>query len=385
MLAVFVRRAMRLSTLRAMDPRATQLAHVLVDHAVQVQRGENVLITSSDFTAMELLQECQRLCLERGATPELDVGSIQSQLGRSDLGGFFRTFLLKASDEQLDELPPLSLAKIDWADKFIRISSTHNTHFLSTIDPSRLTRWEATVAPLMEKMTSKDWVLTKFPTAGSAQHAGMSLEEFTDFFYAACNVDYAAQGRYIQALQDILDNGKRVRIIAEDTDLTLGVEGRLAAGAVSGRHNIPDGECFVGPEEHVTEGHVLLDYPQLIHGNEIRGMRLEFSKGEIVRYSADVGGDYLRHLLESHPGNRRLGELGFGMNENIQKYINNTLFDEKIAGTFHIALGRSYGYERGGGKNGGTIHWDVVKDLRTPGSLVTVDGNEVFRDGIFVG
>lgn len=368
-----------------MDPRATELARILVDHSVKVKKGENVLITASDFTPIDLLRSIYKLCLERGATPEMDVGSVQSQLGRSDIGGFLHLFLSHASEEQLSELPKLTVEKIKWADKIIRVSAVHNSHFLSSIDSKRLVLWEKTTAPVMSTMTKKDWVLTKYPTIGYAQQAGMSLEEFEDFFYAACLVDYDAQGQRIQAIQKIMDAGKRVHIVAPGTDITFGIEGRLAAGDPSGYHNIPDGECFIGPEETVTEGYVTFDYPQIIHGNELQGIRLEFEKGEVVRYSAERGGEFLRDLLEAHPGNRRVGELGIGMNNQIQKYINNTLFDEKIAGTFHIALGRSYSYKRGGGKNTGTIHWDIVKDLRSEGTLLTVDGEVVIRDGVFVG
>lgn len=367
-----------------MDSRATELARILVEHSAGVEKGDNVLITASDFTAMDLIRECHRLCLLKGATPELDVGTIQSQIGRSDIGAFLHTFLSLASDEQLSQLPPLTIEKIKWADKFIRISTIHNTHYLTTVDPKRMSMWERTISPVMDKMTAKDWVLTKFPTHGSAQHAKMSLEEFTDFYYNACCVDYMEQGRYIQDLQDILDAGSTVRIIAPGTDLTLGIKGRLAAGAVSGKHNIPDGECFIAPLEDQTEGHITFEYPQMLHGVEIAGLRLEFKKGEAVSYSADAGGEHLRQILESDPCNRRLGELGIGMNSNITRYINNTLFDEKIAGTVHIALGRSYTYERGGGKNKGTIHWDVVKELRYPGSSLTVDGQEILVDGELV-
>ncbi len=368
-----------------MDPRATKLAEILVDHSASVKKGDNVLITASDFTPMDVLKECYRLCIERGANPELDVGSVQSQIGRSDLGGFLHTFLSKASDKQLEVLPPLTMAKLDWADKFIRITSLHNSQFLSSVDHARLTKWEKTTAPILDYITAKDWVLTKFPTPGSAQEAGWSLEEFTDFFYEACNVDYAAQGKSIQKLQDIMDKGERVHIVAPGTDLTLGIKGRLAAGAISGKHNIPDGECFVGPEETVTQGIVTFEYPQMLHGNEIQGLVLEFEKGKVVRFKATKGEDYLHHVFAADAGNRRLGELGIGMNKKITKYINNTLFDEKIAGTFHIALGRSYSYKRGGGKNTGSIHWDVVKDLRSDGSVLMVDGKEVIRHGEFVG
>ena len=230
-------------------------------------------------------------------------------------------------------------------------------------------------------MITKDWLLTYFPTHGMAQNANMSLEDFTDFYYKACLVDYKKQGQRIKKLQDIIDKGSVVHIKAKGTDLTLGIKGRLAAGSDSGKHNIPDGECFTGPQENVTEGFITFDYPQNRDGNEVAGIRLEFKKGEIVKFSADTGKKYLEKMLNDHSGNRRLGELGIGMNPKIKNYIKDILFDEKIMGTVHLALGRAYEEERGGGKNQGTIHWDLIKDLRYKGSLVTVDSKSIIADG----
>jgi aminopeptidase len=364
-----------------MDPRATRLAEVLVDHSVRVQPGDNVLIAASDPCSMDVLHECYRLCLERGANADIDIANVQVYLGRSDFGNILKTHLTNASPAQLSRVPDLAQSKIAWATKTIRVTSIQDPTFLAGVDPKLVTQWQHTVSPTMENLVSKDWVLSKFPTKSYAENAGMSLEEFTDYFYAACCIDYEALGARIKPLADRLDTGKRVRILGPGTDILLGIEGRLAAGTVSGRHNVPDGECFVGPEEHITEGHITFEESQIYDGNEVKGVYLRFERGEIVEARAEKGEEFLLMLLDDHPDNRRLGELGIGMNPNITRYSKNTLFDEKIAGTIHMAVGRSYKYERGGGKNGGSIHWDLVKDMRLPGTEVRIDDQIVMKDG----
>lgn len=364
-----------------MDVRATQLAEILVDHSIKVQPGDKVIIDVSDFSAQDLTHECYRLCLERGAIVHLDVFGTNFEIGRADYGDLYRTFLTTANEQQLTTKPEIMEFKIDWADKFIRISDIHNVNFLGETDPRLAAKWQRTFDPVFRKMINKGWVLTSFPTQGTAQNAGMSLQQFIDFYYQASIVDYEKRSKWIKKLQDILDAGKMVTITGDGIDLALDINGRLAAGADDGTHNVPDGECFLGPVEDQTEGYIEFEYPQVRGGREVSGVRLEFKGGEVVKYSADKGGDYLRVLFDDHPGNRRLGELGIGMNKQITKYIKNILFDEKIAGTVHFALGHSYDDERGGGKNDGTIHWDMIKDLRHKGSALKVDDRVVIRDG----
>lgn len=364
-----------------MDPRAAKLAKIIVEHSVKVTKGSNVIIDASDFAAQDLIHECYKLCLEKGANVYLDICGTNYEIGRADVGGFMKTLLKTASDKQLTTPREIMEAKINWAQKFIRIVTIHNKNFLANIDPEKITLWSRTYYPTFDKMINKDWLLTYFPTHGMAQNAKMSLEDFTDFYYKASTIDYKKQGAKIKKLQDVLDKGERVHIKAKDTDLTVGIKGRLAAGAESGTHNIPDGECFVGPEEDVTEGYITFEYPQNRDGNEVTNIRFEYKKGSIVDFRADSGKKFLQKVLDDHPGNRRLGELGIGMNPMIKDYIKDILFDEKIMGTVHFAIGKAYESERGGGKNQGTTHWDMIKDLRHKGSLVTVDGAPIIANG----
>ncbi len=333
---------------------------------------------------MDLLHECYRLCLERGANVDLDILNVQCYLGRADAGGILKTFLTTAPASQLNRIPDLAQSKIAWATKTIRITSIHDPTFLGGVPPERVAEWQHIVSPAMDNITSKDWVLTKFPTEAYAKGAGMTMQEFIDYYYNACCADYQALGDSIKPLQDAFDAGSRVRILGPGTDILLGIEGRLAAGAISGKHNIPDGECFLGPEEDITEGHITFEEDQIYDGNEMGGIFLRFERGQIVEAHAKKGDAFFQSLLDNHPDNRRLGELGIGMNPNITRYSKNTLFDEKIKGTIHMALGRSYKYERGGGRNGGSIHWDLVKDLRLPGTEMRIDDQIVMKDGTLI-
>lgn len=364
-----------------MDKRATKLAEIIVNHSVKVKRGSNVVIDISDFSSQELAHECYRLSLEKGANVYLDVFGTNYEIGRADYGGFMNTMLKHSSKKQLTTPREVMEAKINWGDKFIRITSIHNKNFLQLADAEKLRLYSSTYYPTFEKMINKDWLLTYYPTLGMAQNAKMSLDEFTDFYYKASIVDYKKQGARIKRLANVIDKGSDVHIVGKDTDLKLGIKGRFAAGFVSGTHNIPDGECFTGPVENKTEGYITFELPQIYNGKEVNDIRLEFEKGKVVKYSCSSGMSHLKQLLEDDEGNKRLGEMGIGMNPMIKNYMKDTLFDEKIMGTMHFALGRAYEDKRGGGKNQGTIHWDMVKDLRHKGSLVTIDGKPIIKNG----
>lgn len=365
-----------------MKNRAQQLAELFVTHCLDVQKGDNVLIEASDFTAKEVLLYAYNACIEIGANPYLDICDVAFGEVRADVGGFATSFFAKANDEQALSTLGIMQKKVEWADKFLRVFSVHDEDFLEKIPPKRIAWWNEQFSPLYANMIEKPWVLTYYPTEAIAVRLGLSYAKALDEYYAACLVDYAAEEKRLKNLEDILDAGSVVRIVGEGTDLTLGIEGRLAAGAESiGRRNVPDGECFLGPEEDKTEGVITFEWPQAKYGREAKGIRLRFEQGKIVEASAEEGQDFLEGILDAHEGNRRIGELGIGMNTHITTFRKNPLFDEKIAGTIHLALGRSYRSRRGGGKNEGTVHWDLVKDLRATGSFVSVDGKEIVKDG----
>lgn len=359
--------------------RSQKLADTILNHSVNLKEGEKIIISASDFTSQELLEPLYEQAIKKGALVHLDIFNSNFTVGRADYGGFLNTYYNHANKNQLKEVEVYDFLA-DWADKFIRIVSIHDKNFLKNADGNKIALRQEALRPISDKSLQKPWCLTYYPTKALAKNAGMSLKAFTDFYYKASNVDYEDMDKKIKPLEQILDKGKEVHISGKGIDLKLNIDKRLALGVENGTHNIPDGECFIGPEESSTEGFVKFELPQIYNGVEVKNIHLEFKKGKVVKFDSD-NQKFLTKLLNSHPGNKTLGEFGIGMNKEITKYIKDILFDEKIYGTVHFALGMSYPYKRGGGKNQASIHWDMIKDLRHKGSMIEVDGRVIFRDG----
>jgi len=269
----------------------------------------------------------------------------------------------------------------------IHIEASPNTRALSRVDPSRQARAARASKPLRAILIKKKWCVTLFPTQAHAQDADMSLSDFSDFVYAATFSDRAdpirawkALGRRQAQLIRKLRNARRVRIVGPDTDLSMSVAGRTFINS-AGVYNMPSGEIFTGPVENSVEGHIRYDYPICHAGREIDGIRLVFRKGKVVEAGAEKNGKFLLAMLDMDAGARRLGELGIGTNYGIQRFIKNILFDEKIGGTIHLALGESYAET--GGRNKSALHWDMIKDLRRGGTLY-VDDKPIQKDGKFL-
>lgn len=363
--------------------RAQQLANTILDHSLAVQPGDKLVISASDFSSQELLQPLYTEALKRGVIVHLDIFSGNFHAGRADYGGFLKDYFQYANEAQLNNAEIYSILS-EWADKTVKIVSIHDKKFLESIDGNKLALRQKALRPISDKTLQKPWCLTYYPTKALAHNAKMGLKQFTDFYYKACNIDYQKLDTEILPLQNILDAGKLVEIKGKGIDLKMSIDQRLSLGVDNGKHNIPDGECFIGPVEDETEGYIDFELPQIYNGKEVRGIHLEFSKGKIIKFQSKTNQKFLSQLLNSDPGNKRLGEFGIGMNKNITKYIRDILFDEKIYGTVHFALGLSYPYKRGGGQNKASIHWDMIKDLRHYRSEIKIDNRTIFRDGEIV-
>ncbi len=350
-----------------------ELARVMLDHSLAIKPKEKVLITLYGEGGMPLAKAVYIETLKRGAYPLLDL---QPKVG---LGyQFYRL----ANEWQLNYVPEeVVKAKINWADVYVRIVADENLRELSQVEPEKLALRQKLMRPLVDPMIDSDrWILTYYPTAAMAQAAGVSLDWLREFYFESVLVDYDQMERELKALEKVLDEGKEVRVVGEETDLELRIEGRLAL-ACYGERNIPDGEVFLAPLKETVEGRVYFEFPSMYMGQEVRGVRLVFEKGKVIKATAEVGQEVLESALETDEGARYLGEFAIGANKAIQKGMKNTLFDEKIGGTIHMALGRAYREKRGGGKNESAIHWDLVKDMRKPGSWLEVDGKRVLEEG----
>jgi aminopeptidase len=364
------------------DPRITKLADVLVNYSVGVKPGQSVRITG-DPVCTPLVLELYRKILESGGYPL--VRMVPEDLKEISLK--------HGSDEQLTRVDPIALYEIQNIDCSIHIWGEENTRQLSNINPKRLGLSESARKPLFDVFLKRAaegklrWSGTQFPTQGCAQDAEMSLMEYEDFVFSAGLLNEpnpaAAWRKMSQAQQRLADylNGKSdYRVVAANgTDIRLSVANHRWINC-DGHENFPDGEVFSGPVLDSVNGTVNFSFPAVHHGREVQDVRLQFRDGKVVDASASKGEDFLFSMLNSDGGSRFLGECAIGTNYNIRRYTKNTLFDEKIGGTVHFALGA--GYPETGNSNQSGLHWDMVVDLRT-GGYVEIDGVKISEDGKF--
>jgi aminopeptidase len=355
------------------DPDA--FAALLCDYCLEVQPGQQVLVRSTTLAA-PLLRALHRALLAREAWPLLRVGLPEIE----------QDFYAHARELQLDGVPGLARAEAEQADAFLAIQAPRNTRALADADPARIARVARARAPLTELRLAKRWCGTLWPTAAGAQQAGMGEDAFAAFVRGALFLDRedpAAAWRELGAFQaglvERLAGARELRIEAEGTDLTLRVDGRTWINS-DGRRNMPSGEVFTGPLEGSANGTVRFTVPSSPAGVAVEDVELTFRDGEVVAARAGRGQDYLERTLATDAGARRLGEIGIGTNHAIDRPIGAILFDEKIGGTVHLALGRSY--PETGGVNDSAVHWDLICDLRAGGRL-WADGDVVQEDGAF--
>jgi aminopeptidase len=289
-------------------------------------------------------------------------------------------FAREAPLEVLRETAPLQKRIWEEVDGFISVWAPENSREGSDLSEERRTAWQESAKPMRERTMAMQapWVIAEYPTLSTAQDAGMTLPEFEEFIFSSVLLDWDAEAERMRAIAAIFDAAEEVRIVGAGTDLTLSVSGR--DGAIDDGHvNMPGGEVFYSPVEDSAQGVVeFSEFPGVYLGEEVVGARLVFEAGRVVDASARSGEDFLRQMLDTDDGARRLGELGIGCNRGIQRFMKNVAFDEKIDGTVHLAVGNSYSFN--GGKNVSSIHWDMVKDLRNGGQLYA-DGRLVQENG----
>jgi aminopeptidase len=362
-----------------MDPRVEKLADLLVSYSVAIKPGDLVWLRFEPLAEPAARAVYQKI-LQAGGNPVTEVLH------------FTEEFYRYASDEQLDFVSPVSDWLIHHADVRITLGAAENTRALTNVDPARTARARKAAAPLMkvfmERQATGDlrWTGTRYPTQAAAQDAEMSLSEYEDFVYRSCMVhldDPVAYWKKIaaeqQRLVDWLKGKGRVEVKGEHIDLTLSIKGRTFINA-DGKKNMPDGEIFTGPVEDSVNGWVRFTYPAIYGGREVDGVELKFVDGKVVEAHAGKGEDFLISVLDTDPGARYLGEFAIGTNEFIQQFTRSILYDEKIGGTVHMAVGASY--PDTGAVNQSSVHWDMICDMRSGGEII-VDGDLFYKDGKF--
>jgi aminopeptidase len=364
------------------DPRLDTLASLLCSYSLEVQPGNLVLVDGPAREA-DLMAALTRHITRLGAHP----------LVRPRLDSVDPLLLELGSDEQLEYVSMIERYEIDAPDRILTIWAESNTRAMSGVADGRQTIRRRAMRPVVDRFLEREasgeirWCGVTVPTAAQAQQAGMAVSEYEDFVWNAAHLDDpdpVAHWREVSKRQaevcERLSKVSELRIVAKDTDLTVNVGGRKWINA-DGHENFPDGEVFTSPDETKTQGHIAFSFDAPYAGREVGGVRLWFEDGVVVREEADRGEAFLREMLDLDEGSRRLGEVAFGLNDEIQSATGNIAFDEKIGGTCHVALGLAY--PLAGGTNQSTLHWDMVCDLRDGGEVYG-DGELLSKDGRFV-
>ena len=367
---------------RLVDDRLNKMAKVLVDYSLSIKKGDSFLIQGHEVT-IPLMKELYKEALLRGAHPEVKV--IVEELAE--------IMLKYGNDEQIKYVSPVAQCSMEKYDAYLRLEGSFHTRPLVNVSPEKI-RDRSTANKKINSTVQKRsfegkmrWSITQFPTYAGAMEADMSLSEFEDFVFSACFVDkedpvseWLNLKNNQQKIIDYIKDKDVIRVVADDTDLTLKVGGRTWINSC-GTTNFPSGEVYTGPVEDSLNGHIRYTFPAIQNGKPVEDVRLTFKDGKVVNASAKKGEDLLLALIGTDSGSCYAGEFALGTNYGIQKFTKNILFDEKIGGTIHIALGAAY--PATGSKNNSSIHWDMICDMRNGGEIYA-DGELFYKNGKFL-
>jgi aminopeptidase len=367
-----------------LDLRIENLAKIIVEHSLEIEPNQRVHIGCWPFSprALPYVEAITRAVIQAGAYPLIDLEP-----------EFFETMLLKeGNQDQLGYIDPRLMMMVKEWERSIVLMCEENTRRHSGIDAERQAYRHKQFAEFFEiglRRTAAGehrWVLTNVPTPGYAQDADMSLEDFESFYFRsvyAHDPDPVAKWRAIQKDQERLvkwlDGKEQIEVKGEDIDMRLSIKERPFINCY-GDSNLPDGEIFTAPVEDSVEGWVRFTYPAIYQGREVEGVELRFEKGRVVDAKAEKNQEYLEAMLNMDDGARVLGEFAIGTNENIDRFVKNITFDEKLFGTVHMALG--FGYPESGSKNQSGLHWDMICDMKSGGEIF-VDGELFYASGEF--
>jgi aminopeptidase len=364
------------------DKRLEKYADILVRHSLGLKKND-LFVISGSFLAAPLIKEVYLQAVKVGAHPFTHIG----------IDGLAEIYYKHSSEQQLKFVSPLSKFEVERIDASLSIISPENTRNMTGIDPKKQVissvAHQGIHKTFLERAAKKElrWCITQYPTQSSAQDAEMSLGDYENFIFDAAHVDAKDPIKYWrdvhkgqEKIRVLLNTKKNIHVFAKDTDLRVSVAGRKWINC-AGKENFPDGEVFTGPVESSAEGHISYSFPGSYGGREVNDIQLWFKKGVVVKATASKGEKFLLSMLAMDPGAKKLGEFAFGTNYGVKNYTKNTLFDEKIGGTIHLAVGG--GYPETGSKNKSSLHWDMMCDLRKNGE-VYADGELIYKNGRFL-
>lgn len=363
------------------DPRIKEFAEILLNHSTDIGEGDNVYLLATSLESLPLFREVRRQIIKKGAFPHEHL-LYDSQIGSACLD---YDWVKHASKEQLEKTSEAKLKEMQKMDAYVRIGGQDNYQELSKVSSDKVSSAVKGGEEIKEERFDIDWATTRYPTTGLAQSAGMSSQELEELVFDAVTVtDWEEQKSKNQRIKQKFDQGSEVRIVGENNDLRFSLEGREGVNSY-GKRNMPDGEVFYAPRKETLEGEIRFTYPGISNGAWIHDIKLCFENGEIVEFSATKNEDQLKSIIETDEGSKFIGEFGIGMNQSLDMFTGETLLDEKIAGTVHLAIGRAYkkSHPNEEKRNKSAVHWDLIKDLRPEfgGGKIILDGEVVQEDG----
>ena len=358
-------------------------ADVLVNYSTKVKKNDLVIIKTQSYLAEPLIKEIYRAVLKNGAHPVV----------RCSFESLSEIFIKNADDNQLNYIDEMSKIEFEKADKIISIGAPLNVKSMANANSDKMAKRSKATRELSQTMLKRsekgelNWVITDFPTQALSQEAKMSLDEYEEFLINSCYLDlenpvqkWIEIGQEQKRIISKLNGTKKLHITGEKTDITFSVENRLWISC-DGINNFPDGEIFTSPVEDSAEGEIYFDFPAIYRGNQADKIHLKLKEGRVIEASAQTGEDFLNSMLNMDEGSRLVGEIAIGTNERIKNVTGNILFDEKIGGSVHMALGASY--PETGGKNVSGLHWDIIKNMKN-NSCIYADDKLIYKDGRFV-
>lgn len=347
------------------DIRTRNLAKLAVNYSIFVKPGEKVII-SGGSEAIPFLVELYKEIILKGAHPIVKI----------DLPGVSDFFYKYASKEQIERFPKEFMETVKKADKYIGVVSDRNTKELTNSNSKKLTSRQKIMHPISTYICNEKSKIRRctiaYPVVAQAQEAEMSLTDYENFVYGACLQDWNKIGKQLDKIKKVFEKGKKVHLIGEGVDLKFSINKKNAISD-KGEENMPGGEVFMAPVRESLNGWIKFDYPAVKSGKEVTDIKLKFKNGKVIEFQASKNEDFLKEMLVTDENASYVGEFGIGCNPKIKKFTKELLFDEKIGGTIHLALGQAY--KENGGGNDSTIHWDIVKDMSK--AKIILDGKIV--------
>jgi aminopeptidase len=363
------------------DPRLKDFAHIIVERGAEVDKGDNVYMVANSMESLPLFREMRRQVIQKGGQPH-EHFLFDSQVGSE---GMDYDFMKHASMEQIKSVSEAKRQEMKLMDGYINIGGPSNIQDLSGVRSKKVSARRKSTREIMDIRFGTKWAATRYPTEGMAQNADMSTAELEKLiFEAVVKVDYEEMERKNARIKEEFDSSEEIQIKDRNTDLRFSIKNREGRSS-HGRRNFPDGEVFYAPVKDSVEGKIMFSHPAAYSGGLIHGVKLWFEDGQIVDFSAERNEELLESMIDTDEGSRYLGEFGIGTNRRVTRNVNNTIPDEKIGGSIHLAIGNAYEetVPNSEERNKSGIHQDIVFDMRprAGGGKIVLDGETVQKDG----